>query len=148
MAFDFDFGPQLCQRDPKRVDDLIVDDHNTAGCDGSHRQLFLSWSAELSYQEDVERRTQGAGDLVGDGNPTARQPQDDHIRAAGILFEVFRQDAARIGSIGKRFAHVGFSSPDAALIQANLPSQRIQIQVLERVQDPGVAPGIADGVSH
>ena len=50
----------------------LVEQANPTRGDGPHRQLFVSRHSEFANQEDVERCSQGLGDLKGDRHPSAR----------------------------------------------------------------------------
>ena len=51
---------------------LAVEHANTAAGDRAHRQFFVIRNAELSHDENVERRAEAGGDLEPDGDAAAR----------------------------------------------------------------------------
>src|SRR5258706_9713864 len=63
--------------------------------------LLATGHAELAHENDVKRSRQRASDLDGDGNATARQPEDGDVVAAGVRRERARQRAAGVGPIAK-----------------------------------------------
>ena len=47
----------------------------------------MTWQAELTHDEDVERRAESAGDFEGDGHASARQRDDHNMRLALTRFQ-------------------------------------------------------------
>ena len=80
---------------------MLVHDAHATACDCPERVLLVARNAELSDEEDVERRMQRAGDLECDGDSPAGEPKDDHIVAAGELAEPSRELAAGFGAVAK-----------------------------------------------
>ena len=70
-------------RDAERPDQIFVENFDAPRGDRSDGELFLSGSAELPYDEDVERRAEGPGNLEPDRHPAARQGEHEHIRPPG-----------------------------------------------------------------
>jgi hypothetical protein len=101
---------QLQRCNVERAHDLLVDDANATGGNGSHGKLRLSWGAELANDEDVEGGAEGLRDLVRHRNAAARKGEDDDLVAGALLIderaEVCSKLPPGVDSIGK---HRGFS---------------------------------------
>jgi hypothetical protein len=67
------------RRNSKIGDGVVVDDLHAARGDGADREFRMSWGAELSDQEHVQRRVERSGDLEGDGNATSRKSEYDDV---------------------------------------------------------------------
>ena len=70
-------GRELVRRHPRGTDDFVVQDAHAALADGTHRELGLERNTELAHEDHVEGRSELCGNLVRDGNPAARQTEDD-----------------------------------------------------------------------
>jgi hypothetical protein len=69
------------------TDRVLVQDPQSAGCDGAHRQLLVPGHADLADHQHVERRPEGVGDLGRHRHTTPRQPED-HGVVGGEVGEV------------------------------------------------------------
>ena len=68
---------RLVRRHPRGTDDFVVQDAYAALADRTHRELGLERHTELADEDHVEGRCELCGNLVRDGNPAARQTEDD-----------------------------------------------------------------------
>jgi hypothetical protein len=88
-------------RDAQTLNDLVVENPDPAGCDRAHCQLFVAGNAELAHKENVEWRAERASHFRSDGNPAARQRENENIRPIGVTGQLLREPAAGIGAIAK-----------------------------------------------
>jgi hypothetical protein len=63
----------------------------------------MAGEAELSHEEDVERRSQSPGYLEADWNASARQGEHQNIGATLESLEVLRQLDAGVVAVAVRF---------------------------------------------
>jgi hypothetical protein len=83
------------------LDQLGVEHTHASRRDRSKRELLMTGYPQLANQVDVKRQIQLASHLVGHGNAAARQPQDDHIVAAGILAQTLGQTPPRFAPVAE-----------------------------------------------
>jgi hypothetical protein len=67
--------------------DLLVEDSNASSGNSTHREFLKSRDSELSDQKYVEGDVQRDGDFICDGNTSARQRENQHIRVIGVREE-------------------------------------------------------------
>ncbi len=70
---------------------ILVENPHAAGGDRTHRKLAMAWQAELSDEEDIERRVECAGDFVRHRHASARQREHHDVVAADKVRDVRRQ---------------------------------------------------------
>jgi hypothetical protein len=72
LLFPSDNLVKLCLVETEGADHRLVKHaHATAG-DRAHGKFLLTWDAQLPDDEDIERKIQRAGHLIGDRNAPAR----------------------------------------------------------------------------
>src|ERR687889_2889890 len=59
--------------DAETPDNVLIEDAHAAGRDGPDAELWLARRPELARDENVERRPQGARDLIPYGHPSPRE---------------------------------------------------------------------------
>lgn len=89
---------QLVLGDPGGTHHLVVDHADAAFTDGSHARFRLEGHAEFAHQADVQRCAEGAGDLCGDRDPSAGQPQHHYVGTLEVL-QQGRQPPAGVPTI-------------------------------------------------
>ena len=62
--------------DVEMIHYLVVEDAHTAGGNGAHGQFLALGDAQLAHQEEIQRRVQRRGHLVGHGHTASGQAQD------------------------------------------------------------------------
>jgi hypothetical protein len=95
----------LVGRDVHGLEHLVVHHDDVAGGDRAHGQLLVARRAELADEEDVERRAQFPGHLVGDRHAAARQGQHDDVVEAGVVGELPGQEPPGLRPIPEWPAH-------------------------------------------
>jgi hypothetical protein len=87
---------------------LLVEDPRAAFGDGTHRELRLEGRAELADPDDVQRGAQRPRDLVCDGYPAPRKPDDHDVLPTKMRQPTAKQPAG-LHTITKN--HTGLLGP-------------------------------------
>jgi hypothetical protein len=85
--------------DGKLSKQLLAEDTHAAGSDGPHRQLGVTWHAELTDQKYIERDTQRASDLDPDSHAAAGEAENDDVIPCGISGQPGGELATRVSPI-------------------------------------------------
>ncbi len=93
-------------RDPVRLHHVLVQHADAAGRDRAHRKFFVTGYAELTDEKDVERKFEGAGNLVPDRNAAAREREHNGIRPSTVSGKSFCQNPAGIGAVPEHCGHL------------------------------------------
>ena len=103
-AFTLLDGRELVRRHPRGTDDFVVQDAHAALADRTHRELGLERNTELADEDHVEGRSEFCGNLVRDGNPAARQTEDDDPVAPKVPKSAARRRPASTRSMNGMIA--------------------------------------------
>jgi len=72
---------------------------SSGGRDRSERELLVAGDPELAHEVDVERRAEGLGDLVADGDAATRKREDDDVVAAGEAVQLLGEQASGLPAV-------------------------------------------------
>jgi len=75
--------------------------HDVPGSDGTDGELRLTRHTDLAHEHHIERGAERACDLMRDGDPAARQREDEHGRGQLVLLQLTRERGTRRRTIGK-----------------------------------------------
>jgi hypothetical protein len=95
-------------RNPVPRQDVIVQNTNTAGCDGTHRQLGMPGKAQLPYQEHIKGCIERVSDFECDRYTTAGQREHHEVISALQVSETRRQLNTRMATIFVGVAFIRF----------------------------------------
>ena len=77
-------SPQLLRADAQTAQHVVVDHHPSAAGQRAHREFLVSGRPRAADDERVERHAQRLGDLVGDRDAAASQPENHHVGPAAV----------------------------------------------------------------
>jgi hypothetical protein len=63
------------------VHDVLVQHTDTACGNGAHRELLVTWYAQLAHHEHIQRRAERSRNFVGHWYPAPRQSEHQYVRA-------------------------------------------------------------------
>ena len=82
-------------------DNVVVQDTNTAACDGPERQFLVAGGAEFADEKDVEGYADRSGDAQGDGHSAAREAEDNGLPGSKHARDRASESIARIRTVAK-----------------------------------------------
>src|SRR5665647_21063 len=86
--------------DTKLANNRTIEDHRRTLRDRAHSELGLERRTELANDPDVESSTEYASHLIGHGDATAWQAEDDRIHA-GVMDQCLPERATRRTTVGE-----------------------------------------------
>ncbi len=82
----------LCGRDARGLDDLVIEETSIARGYSAKGELFLPRHSKLSGEKDIQRRVQCRGNFESNGNTSTRYTQHKHV----FVVRIFRQELCQL----------------------------------------------------